>query len=100
MYVSINYRVGPFGFPQGAEAAERGATNLGLKDQLAALSWVKNHISVFGGDPTKVTVFGSSAGAISVADLYLNSDLENLVRGTVRLKIWFCPFHAHMKADP
>ena len=54
VYVSFNYRVGPFGFPQGTEADKLGAVNLGLKDQLAAISWVQKHISAFGGDPTKV----------------------------------------------
>ncbi|OSD07125.1 esterase 1 [Trametes coccinea BRFM310] len=83
IYVNLNYRVGPFGFPQGSEAMARGALNLGLKDQLAALTWIKKNIAAFGGDPHKVTVFGSSAGAISIADLYLNPSLENLVHGTI-----------------
>ncbi|KAI0710298.1 extracellular triacylglycerol lipase precursor [Cerioporus squamosus] len=89
VYVSLNYRVGPFGFPQGTEADTRGALNLGLKDQLAGLQWVKSHISAFGGDPDKacpccwVTIFGQSAGAASIADLYLNSGLENFVRGAI-----------------
>ena len=55
MYVNFGYRVGPFGFPQGAEAAERGALNLGLKDQLAALKWIKTNIKAFGRDPDKVS---------------------------------------------
>ncbi|RDX46049.1 extracellular triacylglycerol lipase precursor [Lentinus brumalis] len=83
VYVSLNYRVGPFGFPQGTEADTRNALNLGLKDQLVGLQWVQNHISAFGGDPDKVTIFGQSAGAISIADLYLNSGLENFVRGAI-----------------
>ncbi|KAI1795283.1 extracellular triacylglycerol lipase precursor [Ganoderma leucocontextum] len=94
IYVSINYRVGPFGFPQGTEADQLGAVNLGLKDQLAAISWVQKHIRAFGGDPTKacqrclpsdaITLFGQSAGSISIADLYLNAGLENYgVRGAI-----------------
>ncbi|KAH9916610.1 extracellular triacylglycerol lipase precursor [Epithele typhae] len=83
VYVSINYRVGPFGFPQGEEAARRGALNLGLKDQLAGLKWVQNNVRTFGGDPTKVTIFGQSAGAISIADLFLHSHLEKFVRGAI-----------------
>ena len=54
VYVSINYRVGPFGFPQGAEAEQKGALNIGLKDQLEGLKWVQKHIGAFGGDPKKV----------------------------------------------
>nr|VWO94947.1 Carboxylic ester hydrolase (EC [Ganoderma boninense] len=84
VYVSFNYRVGPFGFPQGSEADQLGVVNLGLKDQLAAISWVQKHIGAFGGDPTKITLFGQSAGSISIADLYLNAGLENFgVRGAI-----------------
>jgi hypothetical protein len=54
IYVNFNYRVGPLGFPQGQEADDKGALNLGLKDQLAALEWVQLHIQAFGGDRTKV----------------------------------------------
>ena len=54
MYVSVNYRVGPLGFPQGGEAAARGVLNLGLKDQLVGLQWVKENIATFGGDASKV----------------------------------------------
>ncbi|PIL26547.1 hypothetical protein GSI_12305 [Ganoderma sinense ZZ0214-1] len=84
LYVSINYRVGPFGFPQGTEAGQLGAVNLGLRDQLAAISWVQKHISAFGGDPTKITLFGQSAGSISIGHLLLNAGLENYgVRGVI-----------------
>ncbi|KAI0691678.1 extracellular triacylglycerol lipase precursor [Earliella scabrosa] len=83
VFVSINYRLGPFGFPQGGEAEQHGALNLGLKDQLAGLQWVQRHVAAFGGDPTKVTVFGQSAGSISIAELFLNSGLERLVRGAI-----------------
>ena len=54
LFVSMNYRLGPLGFPQGPEAVERGALNLGLHDQWAALEWVQNNIASFGGDPRKV----------------------------------------------
>ena len=101
MYVSINYRLGPFGSPQGDEAAQRGLLNLGLKDQLVALQRVQDHISTFGGDPNKASQISylgrslidqhlaghrlwASSGAISIADLYLKPGLENLVRGAVR----------------
>ena len=50
----MNYRVGPLGFPQGPEAVERAALNLGLHDQWVALEWVQHNIASFGGDPRKV----------------------------------------------
>jgi para-nitrobenzyl esterase len=70
--VSINYRLGSFGFLHltdlfGDEVA--GSGNLGLLDQVAALGWVRDCIEGFGGDPTQVTIFGESAGAGSVATL-------------------------------
>ncbi|KJA13649.1 hypothetical protein HYPSUDRAFT_195686 [Hypholoma sublateritium FD-334 SS-4] len=83
LYVNYNYRLGPLGFPQGQEAANRGALNLALHDQLAALKWVQANIGKFGGDKEKVTVFGESAGAIMTAILFLNSPLENLARAAI-----------------
>ncbi|ESK81637.1 extracellular triacylglycerol lipase precursor [Moniliophthora roreri MCA 2997] len=83
IYASLNYRLGPLGFPQGTEAEQKGALNLGLKDQLTALEWIKRNIATFGGNPAKVTVFGESAGAVSIGVLYLNSGLENLARGAI-----------------
>lgn len=68
--VSFNYRVGPFGFfvhPElSAESADFHSGNYGLLDQIAALQWVKRNIAAFGGDPARVTIFGQSAGAMSV----------------------------------
>lgn len=54
IYVGLDYRLGPLGFPQGSEAGNRGILNLGLKDQLAALTWVHENIDAFGGDKNKV----------------------------------------------
>lgn len=71
--VSFNYRVGIFGFlahPQlSAESPQHVSGNYGLLDQIAALQWVKANIAAFGGDPTRITVFGESAGAVSIAVL-------------------------------
>ena len=52
--MSINYRVGPLGYPQGIEAGQRKILNLGYHDQLTALQWIQDNIVYFGGDNTKV----------------------------------------------
>ncbi len=70
--VTINYRLGAFGWLHTASGEEDklGATgNQGLLDQVAALRWVRDEIDAFGGDPGNVTVFGESAGAISISAL-------------------------------
>lgn len=64
--VLIQYRLGLFGFLPGEAVKEGGALNAGLLDQNYALQWVQAYISDFGGDPTKVTIWGESAGAGSV----------------------------------
>ncbi|KAJ7111464.1 extracellular triacylglycerol lipase precursor [Mycena epipterygia] len=83
IYVNFNYRLGPLGFPKGQEADNRGALNLGLRDQLAALEWVQLHIGTFGGDKNKVTVFGESAGSILTSILFLNSPITSLARAAI-----------------
>ncbi len=71
--VSFNYRVGILGFlahPMlSAESSHKSSGNYGLLDQIAALQWVRANIAAFGGDPNRVTVFGESAGAESIAVL-------------------------------
>ncbi|WP_308120589.1 carboxylesterase/lipase family protein [Streptomyces bambusae] len=63
--VSVNYRLGVLGYGLFPDAP----ANRGLLDQIAALAWVRDNISAFGGDPERVTVFGESAGAISIGSL-------------------------------
>src|SRR5690606_740087 len=67
--VTINYRLGPFGWmahPElSRESAQRVSGNYGLMDQIAALEWVRDNIAAFGGDPDQVTIAGESAGALS-----------------------------------
>jgi para-nitrobenzyl esterase len=68
--VTLNYRLGAFGFLAHPELAKEsghgGSGNYGMMDALAALKWVKRNISAFGGDPNNVTIFGESAGAIMI----------------------------------
>ncbi|KAL4258871.1 Carboxylic ester hydrolase [Pleurotus pulmonarius] len=64
--VIIQYRLGIFGFLSGSKVKANGALNAGLLDQEFALKWVRQHISKFGGDPNRVTIWGESAGAGSV----------------------------------
>ncbi|KAK9777706.1 putative Carboxylic ester hydrolase [Seiridium cardinale] len=64
--VSINYRLQAFGFIWGTVVQDSGVSNLGIKDQRLALHWIQENIATFGGDPSKVTVWGESAGASSI----------------------------------
>jgi para-nitrobenzyl esterase len=71
--VTINYRLGVFGFlalpALTAESIAHRSGNYGLLDQIAALKWIKKNITAFGGDPTNITVFGQSSGSISISAL-------------------------------
>ena len=70
--VSVSYRLGAFGFlahPELSKESGRGSGNYGLQDQIAGLKWVKDNIAKFGGDPDRVTIFGESAGGMSVSML-------------------------------
>jgi para-nitrobenzyl esterase len=80
--VTINYRLGVFGFfsyPElTRESDRRGAGNFGLLDSIAALQWVQKNIAAFGGDPKRVTIFGESAGAGLVANLMVSPQAKGL----------------------
>ena len=71
VFVSLNYRLAELGFSQLAHLDESyaGSGNCGILDQVAALEWVRDNIAGFGGDPGNVTIFGESAGGMSVGTL-------------------------------
>ncbi len=84
--VTINYRCNIFGFFSCKElSAEQGGTsgNYGILDQIAALRWVHENIEAFGGDPDNVTIFGQSAGAMSVQTLVSSPLTEGLIRRAI-----------------
>jgi len=80
--VSINYRLGVLGYlahpALSAESPDHVSGNYGLLDQIAALKWVRENISAFGGDPDNVTIFGESAGALSVEYLLASPPARGL----------------------
>lgn len=84
---SVNYRVGQLGFltlPElTAENDKHISGNYGLMDQIVALQWIKNNIARFGGDPNKVTIFGESAGGISVSMLCASPLAKGLFQGAI-----------------
>ncbi|MDQ0194502.1 carboxylesterase/lipase family protein [Paenibacillus wynnii] len=81
--VSINYRLGPFGFLHLSPWGDGFASNQGLLDQIAALEWVQHNIAAFGGDPERVTVFGESAGSMSIAALLAMPAAKSLFSGAI-----------------
>ena len=85
--VSIAYRVGQLGFlatPElSAETTNHVSGNYGLLDQIAGLKWVQRNIAAFGGDPGKVTIFGESAGGISVSMLCASPLAKGLFEGAI-----------------
>ena len=87
VFVSIAYRVGQLGFlahPElSAENPNRVSGNYGILDQIAGLQWIKNNIAAFGGDPNKVTIFGESAGGISVSMLCASPLAKGLFQGAI-----------------
>ena len=85
--VSVNYRLGIFGFYSHPELSKEwvhnASGNYGLMDQIAGLQWVKRNIAAFGGDPNKVTIAGESAGSASVSAVMASPLAAGLFRGAI-----------------
>jgi para-nitrobenzyl esterase len=84
--VSVSYRVGVFGFLAHPELTREGGKtsgNYGLQDQIAGLQWVKANIAKFGGDPSRVTIFGESAGGISTSMLAASPAAKGLFQRVI-----------------
>ena len=85
--LTVNYRLGVFGFMAHPELSKEttynGSGNYGLLDQTAALKWVRENIAAFGGDPNRVTIAGESAGSISVSAQMASPLSKNLIAGAI-----------------
>jgi para-nitrobenzyl esterase len=100
--VSVNYRMNAFGFmahPALSAESERGVSgNYGILDHIAALEWVRDNISGFGGDPDNVTIFGESAGGASVYALLASPLAEGLFDRAISESTWITPENiTHLK---
>jgi para-nitrobenzyl esterase len=99
--VSMNYRLGIFGFfshPElTRESGDNASGNYGLLDQVAALHWVQDNIAAFGGDPGNVTIFGESAGSLSVSALMASPLAKGLFRRAIGESGAFFGARHHMR---
>jgi para-nitrobenzyl esterase len=84
--VTINYRLGALGFLYVDEllgSSFEGSGNNGIRDQIAALQWVRENIASFGGDPDRITIFGESAGGMSVGTLLGTPGVPEMLSGAI-----------------
>ncbi|KAK0211206.1 Alpha/Beta hydrolase protein [Desarmillaria ectypa] len=101
--VGIQYRLGMFGFLAGESVKANGTLNAGLLDQQFALQWVQTHISKFGGDPSRVTIWGESAGAGSVLQQVIANDgrtFPPLFRAAITSSTYLPPQYAYNDVVP
>ncbi|KAK4160660.1 alpha/beta-hydrolase [Cladorrhinum sp. PSN259] len=94
IFVSIQYRLGAYGFLYSQEIAAEGGANAGLLDQRLAINWVQRHASSFGGDPSKITIYGGSAGGGSVTNqMIMYGGVENPpFRAAIAEYPWWQPY--------
>ncbi|XP_076258814.1 venom carboxylesterase-6-like isoform X1 [Rhynchophorus ferrugineus] len=100
VFVTFNYRLGPLGFLSTEDEELPG--NLGLRDQIKALQWVKENIQYFGGNPESITIFGLSAGGASVHFHYLSPESTGLFKAGISqsgcmLNPWVLAEHSKQK---
>ncbi|KAF3481871.1 cholinesterase [Arthroderma uncinatum] len=100
IYVAVNYRVGGFGFMPGSDILKDGSANLGHLDQRLGLQWVADNIAKFGGDPEKVTIWGESAGSISVYNQMTLYDGDNTYKGKPLFRAAIMDSGSVVPADP
>lgn len=102
LLVNVDYRIGMLGWlATDALAAEGGtAGNYGLQDQLLALTWIQDHIAAFGGDPDNVTIFGESAGGMSVCALLATPSADGLFHRAVQQSAVGCHFPTPAEYHP
>ena len=85
--VTMNYRLGPYGFfahpALTADSPHQASGNYGLADMVASLRWVQSNIAAFGGDPSNVTVFGQSAGAMAIGSLVTSPETKDLIHRAI-----------------
>lgn len=76
IFVSVNYRMGPWGFLGGSAIGAEESTNAAMYDAINAFKWIRENIAAFGGDPTRVTAFGTSSGAQLIGHLALSDTFK------------------------
>lgn len=97
--VTVNYRLGALGFLASTDKSLVPG-NMGLKDQLAAMQWVRDNIATFGGDPERVTIFGESAGSASVSLQLLSPKTAGLyIHAIAESGSALCPWALAMQGD-
>nr|CAA46807.1 triacylglycerol lipase [Limtongozyma cylindracea] len=100
IHVAVNYRLASFGFLAGPDIKAEGSSNAGLKDQRLGMQWVADNIAGFGGDPSKVTIFGELAGSMSVLCHLLWNGGDNTYKGKPLFRAGIMQLGAMVPLDP